>query len=286
MKRALGILSLVFISSAVAATLPLTVKELSLMLRSGYSVQAVETELGARHFADTIDEAKRKQLLDSGATTQLLDEIQAGKFNAPKEELDKARRKIEESQERALATAAPSRKVPASTQRSVAPRNVGVDVIANAGRGNLVRVANGSLVSYYDQELDQKKIYGLYFGAHWCAPCRKFTPQLIQWYNQIARDHPEFEIIFISNDKSLEAMTGYMTGTGMPWPAVDFAKVAMVPSLLKYAGTGIPDLVVVDSSGKVLADSFVNGKYVGPAQVLAQLDGILSGARPRVAENR
>jgi len=43
-----------------------------------------------------------------------------------------------------------------------------------------------------------------------------------------------------------------------------------------------------DASGKVLADSFVGGKYVGPARVLDDLSAIFArgGGSPQVAANR
>jgi nucleoredoxin len=57
--------------------------------------------------------------------------------------------------------------------------------------------------------------------------------------------------------------------------------------LQKYLGKGIPDLVIVDASGRVLADSFVGGKYVGPARVLDDLSAIFARAgSPQVAANR
>jgi nucleoredoxin len=74
-------------------------------------------------------------------------------------------------------------------------------------------------------------------------------------------------------------MATYMQESNMPWPAIDYGRLANLPSLQKYAGKGIPDLVIVDASGKILADSFVAGKYVGPAKVLDDLSTILTRAR-------
>lgn len=257
--------------TAAAGTLPLTVREIALMLRSGYSVPAVEKELADRHFGEKLDDAARAQLLKAGATPELLEGIERGRFSAPEEELKKLRRNNQIEGERALVqqnTTSPA------TSRGGPPL---VDVIAQAAKGKLVRCQNGNLVSYYDEELSRKKIYGLYFSAHWCPPCRKFTPTLITFYNQIQREHPEFEIIFVSADKTPEAMQFYMQSTGMPWPAIDYAKRPDLSALTKYAGEGIPDLVIVDSSGKVLLDSYAGGKYVGPATVLAQLESLLGG---------
>src|SRR6266513_6483798 len=277
----------------MAATLPLTTSEISLMLRSGYSVPTIETELASRHFADQLDEAKRKQLIKDGATSHLLDAIESGKFAVPKDELEKSRQKMEEqAHDRALLAEQAKRndtlyQNQLLKQRARVVTQGSADAIAGAAKGNLVRLQNGNLVSCYDEELAPKHIYGLYFSAHWCGPCRKFTPQLVAYYNQIAHDHPEFEILYVSSDKSAEGMATYMRASGMPWPAIEYGKVANVPGLQRYAGRGIPDLVIVDASGKVLADSFVGGKYVGPGRVLDDLNAIFARASsPQVAANR
>ena len=241
------------VASAVAGTLPLNVSEISLMLRTGYSSTGVEAELVSRHFADTLDDAKRKSLTQAGASAQLVDELASGKYAAPKEEIDKARHQREE-QDRQRALAAEREKKfntlyqdqLAKERKFAASQQPSADAIAKLLKGNLVRCQNGLLTSYYDEELNRKKIYGLYFSAHWCPPCRKFTPQLVEYYNKIAREHPEFEIIFISADKTADAMAGYMRDTGMPWPAIDYAKVPTMGALNKYAGSGIPDLVIID----------------------------------------
>src|SRR5437588_6099253 len=276
----------------MAATLPLTTSEISLMLRAGYSVPTIEAELANRHFADQLDETKRKQLIKDGATSPLLDAIESGKFAVPKDELEKSRQKMEEqARDRALMAEQAKRNDTLYQNQLLKQRarvvRQGVDAIAGAAKGNLVRLQNGNLISCYDEELAQKQIYGLYFSAHWCGPCRKFTPQLVAYYNQIARDHPEFELIFVSADKSADGMATYMRESGMPWPAIEYGKLANVAALQKYAGRGIPDLVIVDAGGKVLADSYVSGKYVGPARVLDDLSAIFArSGSTQVAANR
>ena len=263
------------------------------MLRSGYSVPTIEAELADRRFADQVDEAKRNQLIKAGATSQLLEAIESGKFSVPKDELEKSRRKMEEQATDRAQMAERAKRNDTLYQNRLLKQRARVvtqgsaDAIAAAAKGNLVRLQNGNLVSWYDEELAQKQIYGLYFSAHWCGPCRKFTPQLVAYYNQIAHDHPEFEIIFVSSDKSADGMATYMRESGMPWPAIEYSKLANVQALQKYAGKGIPDLVIVDSSGKVLIDSYVSGKYVGPARVLDDLSAIFArSSSTQVAANR
>src|SRR2546421_2400138 len=235
---------------AMAGALALAVSAISLMLRAGYSSTAVERDLAARQFADTLDETKRKSLIAAGATPQLLDALASGKFAASSQQVEIARRQREQQTHQRALAAERGKNLDASYQlakeRAVVAGQPPADIIGPTLKGNLVRCQNGLPTSYFDEELNRKKIYGLYFSAHWCPPCRKFTPQLVDYYNRISRDHPEFEIIFLSADKTGEAMAAYMRDTGMPWPAVDYSKLPNVAWLNKYAGSGIPDLVIID----------------------------------------
>ena len=132
-----------------------------------------------------------------------------------------------------------------------------------------------------------KKFFAFYFSAHWCQPCRKFTPQLVEYYNRIVAQHPEFEIILYSFDKSPAAMENYMREANMPWPAIEYGKLQEKEVLKKNAGNGIPSLVLVDATGRVLSTSYAGAQYLGPAKVLGDLDAILAGnAAPQVAAGR
>ncbi|MGZ0706821.1 thioredoxin family protein [Coraliomargarita sp. W4R53] len=126
-----------------------------------------------------------------------------------------------------------------------------------------------------ESALPQAEYIALYFSAKWCPPCRAFTPKLVDFYNEQRDKNSNFEIIFVSSDRDEESQEAYMLEDQMPWPAVEFddARDKMVR---KYSGTGIPCLVIVDREGKVIADSYVNGKYLGPTRVMNQLSTLLS----------
>jgi nucleoredoxin len=59
-----------------------------------------------------------------------------------------------------------------------------------------------------------------YFSAHWCPPCRAFTPVLAEFY-KANHESLNFEIVFVSSDKDDGAFNEYW-GT-MPWLGLPFA---------------------------------------------------------------
>ena len=129
--------------------------------------------------------------------------------------------------------------------------------------GSLVKMGPaGQLVDASADELKGKKYLFIYFSAHWCPPCRIFTPKLVDFYKK-NKGNGDFELIFVSFDRDEKALVNYMKEEGMPWIAVKW-RAAATEVLLKYAGRGIPSLALLDGEGRVLANSEVNGQYLGP----------------------
>ena len=120
------------------------------------------------------------------------------------------------------------------------------------------------------QRLTQKKIVLLYFSASWCSPCRAFTPKLVDFYNEHGGGD-KFEVLFVSNDRTQEAMHNYLIEDRMPWIALAWGSESRPVLAQKYCGPGIPCLVMLDENDAVISDSYVGGQYVGPAKVLGDL---------------
>jgi len=93
--------------------------------------------------------------------------------------------------------------------------------------GQELRNANGEKVAI--EKLDGKLV-GIYFSAHWCPPCRAFTPKLVEFHKAVTAVGKPFEIVFVSSDKDGASMTAYMKETAMPWLAVPFGEEPGRPS--------------------------------------------------------
>jgi nucleoredoxin len=274
------------LSALQARSLPLTLKEINLMLRSGFSSENVQQELSVRHLAESCDEAAEANLREAGATPALIGAIKSGSFASSPEDAQSAREELAAQTAKRTLETERLRKSDTVYQDQLAraravkpPANGDVpSALTDSFKGDLVFWKNGSIARFDDEPLAKKKLIALYFSARWCDPCRKFTPQLVEFYNLVAPQHPEFEIIFISNDRSPFGMETYLQE--MPWPAIEFSKVPGKTALKKYAGDSIPCLVLLDASGKVISDSYSGKTYLGPEKVLADLAAIFAQTSP------
>ena len=68
------------------------------------------------------------------------------------------------------------------------------------------------------------KVVGLYFSAHWCPPCRGFTPKLTEWYTKLTTGalKDKLEIVFVSSDRDEESFDKYFAE--MPWLALPYCE--------------------------------------------------------------
>jgi nucleoredoxin len=93
------------------------------------------------------------------------------------------------------------------------------------------------------------KIVGIYFSAQWCPPCRHFTPTLVDFRNNNQKD---FEVVFVSSDRSSKDQLKYMDKYGMKWYTLLHGSEAANNLKKKFEVRGIPALVIVDSKGNTI----------------------------------
>ncbi|XP_071790019.1 nucleoredoxin-like [Asterias amurensis] len=94
------------------------------------------------------------------------------------------------------------------------------------------------------------KVVGLYFSAHWCPPCRAFTPDLVKWYNNFkakSSNGANLELVFVSADRDEDSFLDYFKT--MPWLAVEYDNDDKAPSDVQkeFKVSGIPCLIFVDA---------------------------------------
>merc|ERR1719453_239933 len=115
--------------------------------------------------------------------------------------------------------------------------------------GNTLASADGE-VSTTDALKGKGKVL-VYFSAHWCPPCRGFTPKLAERYKELKAKGADCEVVFVSSDRDEAAFKEYFGE--MPWLALPFAdRDAKARLSKKYKVSGIPSLVVVDANGKTV----------------------------------
>ena len=117
---------------------------------------------------------------------------------------------------------------------------------------SLLRGPGGSEVST-SKELNGK-VVALYFSAHWCPPCRQFTPMLAQQaYAQMKKLGYPFEVVFASHDRNEDAFNEYLDE--MPWLALPYSekngRIAELVERFNPRGA-IPSLIIFHRSGKVI----------------------------------
>jgi thiol-disulfide isomerase/thioredoxin len=118
--------------------------------------------------------------------------------------------------------------------------------------GTLLRSGASQPVPLADA-LAGKEYVLLYASAHWCPPCRQFTPMLANWY-KTARNN--VEIVFLSADHDEKGFKSYFATH--PWMAVDYEDDAREQLMAAIKVSGIPRLVVINAeTGKIVDDNAV-----------------------------
>jgi len=95
------------------------------------------------------------------------------------------------------------------------------------------------------------KVFAFYFSAHWCPPCRGFTPQFAKWYSEDLKEKG-LEVVFVSSDRDESAFKEYFGE--QPWLALDYSDRKAKEELSNMFGVqGIPSVVIIDKDGTTIS---------------------------------
>ncbi len=125
-----------------------------------------------------------------------------------------------------------------------------------AMRGAKFESADGSPANSDDDGPSslQGRTVALYFTASWCGPCQRFTPKLVQLYEQAGaagRGSSGFEVVLVSWDELSDDRKSYARQHGMHWltlPHTSEMRKLADELTLRYDVMAIPTLVVLNVS--------------------------------------
>lgn len=266
--------------NVLCSAAPMTVKELEFHLRVGTPEAEILRDLAARRLIAPLDAATEAQLKAKGASPALLAQIKSGAFNLSPAEAQAAlarqnanqqlaARKFSEAQEQAgqmeahIAQIAAALKNRGSVQRWL--------------QDQLVFQEGGTLKPLDPSKIGNVRVFAFYASLSSSPAGKKVTPHAVNAYRELKAKYPEFELIFVSNDRDEFNMNEHMRLFGMPWPALKFRQ--MPPELAGFFGDTLPWLVLVGDDGRPLSQNGIDKNYIEPERIIDSLDNYLAQRR-------
>jgi thiol-disulfide isomerase/thioredoxin len=108
---------------------------------------------------------------------------------------------------------------------------------------------NKIITSLEDQRVTSAPLVAYYFSAHWCPPCRGFTPKLAEFYRSVNGTEKKIEIVFFSWDDSEESFSEYFSE--MPWLALKLGHEKINEVAKENGIKSIPTLIIL-KNGKIV----------------------------------
>ena len=265
---------------------PVSVQDLCLMLRSGYSDAEVLQETASRPLLEPLTPPAEQTLRAAGAGQRLIDALKTSRRAATPEEALAARQQQAEQEQRAgaIQQAALQRDVPQQGAMAVpAPPPVARPpardprVIEDLLRGKLAVFRDEQLQPADKNALAGKTLFALYYSRLMSRTGSAFSNDLVQFYRQTVAKHPEFEVVFLSGDPSPYSMDQFVRHVQMPWPAVVWDQLAQVPALARMQDpSGAGRLVLVDNFGRFHADYHITADSNFVPRVLPDLAKLIA----------
>jgi len=277
MKRWI-ILPLLLLLSFGAVAAPMTLKELDFLVRQRMTDPEIIAQVQKRRLMAPVDPDAAQALKQSGASDGLLKALSAPELVISAEQAAAEQQRLmaqKADAARALAEDAAAAAALEEHRRKVAGVNASRGKMADILDGKLVRLNGDQLAPVSARDLAHVRVFGLFYSAMWCGPCRKFSPTLVNAYKRLKQQYgDQFELIMVSRDRDEFNMLNYMRSDDMPWPTVKYG--VQVEELKRYSPDGIPWLVAINSAGEPMTKNGLDRKYIDPNTILSAIEELLA----------
>jgi len=266
-----------FLSAAVAAAAPITLKEIEFHLRQQVSEAEIAREAAQRHLLIPLDADSERLLRQSGASDTLITALKQPGVALSTEAAQMEAQRQQQQQMRTAQIAAQdsadyARRLQQQQQISASMRRVGT--VRQMLEDKLVKMDGSNLRPFSAQGLEGVHIFVFFYAAFWDASSRKWAPTMVEAYRKLKEQYPtQFEVIFVSADRDEYNMGEFMRSQQMPWPAVRYG--AVDSAIKQFGGETYPWLVAVAETGQPLTKNGMDKKFLPPEQVMSGVEQLL-----------
>jgi hypothetical protein len=123
-----------------------------------------------------------------------------------------------------------------------------------------------------DPDLAQADFLLVYRARKGCPRCAAFAPELAQFYERVKREHPGFEAVFYSDDKTAQDARTVFASEKLPGRAIRFEQRLAAAELANNPGGLLPLVYLYDRSGVLLAQNHKDGGQPSATDLLALLE--------------
>ena len=213
----------------------------------------------------------------------LVKDIQPGKVDVVSEKLNarfavampatdlmaQARRFVEDAQAgpRLLAMRKMAEEKLAAEQKAQADKIKAVGRVVLELEGKLINSQTGQPEPLDTQSLPRYFVF--LRGQSSCPITRRFAPTFVKYCAEMKPKHPEFDVIYLTIEDMPETEK-FAKELGFSWRTVTYENTTM-PSVNPSIDGRIPQLIVMDRNGRILANGIQNDAPVA----LKQLDALL-----------
>ncbi|HIA18953.1 MAG TPA: TlpA family protein disulfide reductase, partial [Planctomycetaceae bacterium] len=131
-----------------------------------------------------------------------------------------------------------------------------------------------ALGTEFDWKQYRGKVVLVDFWATWCGPCRREMPHVKALYEKYKAKG--FDVVAVSLDRDLDALAQYLKENNIAW--TNLAGEQTQELAKKYGVRGIPTMMLIDQTGKIIDVSH------NVAKLAPQVEPLLNGKKPGKAD--